>query len=90
MAEVNESKVAPKAEEPTPAPVAPVVAETPQPSTANKDHVASRNFMARFEHQVLSFKEGDVIEARIGEVLRATGAPIKLVEKLVKETKGKL
>ncbi len=54
------------------------------------DHVAIRDFGARFEHQVLRFSGGEVIDSRVGKALRALGAPIKLVERLAEETKGRL
>lgn len=58
--------------------------------TENQVFVAIRNFAARFEHQLLSFVEGEIIDHRVGKSLRALGAPIKIVEKSAKELKGKL
>ena len=76
------------------APVAdapPVVQAPEEPSVADThNHVAIRDFAARFAHQVLHFKKGDVIEPHIGAPLRASGSPIKLVEKATGETKGEL
>ncbi len=66
---------------------APAVA--PEKPKAQVEYVAMRDFKARFAHQLLSFSEGEVIEERIGSVLRLTGSPIKLVERSAKETKGR-
>lgn len=65
----------------------------PEPTPADPEthhHVAMRDFAVRFAHQVLHFKAGEVIEARIGRALRSTGSPIKLVEKSIEETQGEL
>ena len=59
-------------------------------ATETHDHVAIRDFKARFDHQLLSFAQGEIIDSRVGKALRATGSPIKLVEKLAEETKGRL
>ena len=58
--------------------------------TENQVFVAIRDFAARFEHQVLKFVEGEILDSRVGKALRATGAPIKVLEKSAKELKGKL
>ncbi len=75
---------APAAADPAPAPApAPVpVAETP------KAYVAIREFVARFEHQVHKFAEGQQIDARVGHALRALGCPIKIVEKVAEDIKA--
>lgn len=46
-------------------------------------HVAARDFKARYAHQLLTFAKDQVIDPLVGAALRATGAPIKLVEKAV-------
>jgi len=89
---VDETVVAPdETVTPEPEPEAPA----PEPSQAEVDpgpsqthnHVAIRDFMARFDHQVLSFVKDEVIDPRVGHGLRKQGAPIKLVEKPIEETK---
>ena len=72
----------------------PEIVVAPEPSVPElvipetHDHVAIRDFAARFAHQVLHFKAGEVIERRIGIALRAQGSPIKLVERVGEETQG--
>lgn len=76
-----------KAPDPTPDPKPEVASESDVSET--HDHVAIRNFTARFEHQVLKFVKDDIIDSRVGKALRAKGAPIKLVEK-TEEPAGEL
>lgn len=100
MAEVTETpstEVKEQTAGPESAPKAPPTAsvETPaveaEPDTsATHNHVAIRDFGAPFGHQILRFVKDELIEHRIGKVLRAQGAPIKLVEKSAKEIKGAL
>jgi hypothetical protein len=71
----------------------PKTPEKPAPKPVpevSKVHVAIRDFSARFAHQILHFKQDQEIEEFIAKELRAKGAPIKLVEKLAEETKGRL
>ena len=75
--------------QPEPAQAATPPEAAPRPSETH-NHVAIRDFAARFAHQILHFKAGEIIEARIGHALRAAGSPIKLVEKSAEETQGKL
>ena len=78
----------------SPAPVVPEapveaapIADLPDPS---KHYVAMRDFLARFEHLIHRFTEGQVIDPRIGHALRKTGSPIKLVDKTAEEIKAAL
>lgn len=75
-----------------PAPDAPAPVDAPPADLPDEtvNYVAARDFKARFEHQVHSFVEGQVIDSRVGHALRKTGSPIKLVEKLVEEIKAAL
>jgi hypothetical protein len=70
----------------------PSVTEEAAPEGPSETHwyVAIRNFVARYEHQLLTFVEDEIIDSRVGHKLRGLGAPIKLVEKSAKELKGKL
>ncbi len=76
---------------------APVVAATPVEAVAiadlpdpTKNYVAMRDFLARFEHLVHRFVEGQVIDPRVGHALRKTGSPVKLVDKTAEEIKAAL
>lgn len=63
------------------------IADLPDPT---KHYVAMRDFMARFEHLIHRFTEGQVIDPRVGHALRKTGSPVKLVDKTAEEIKAAL
>lgn len=70
--------------------VTPPASDVTSVAADTHDHVAIRDFRARFDHQVLNFSAGQVIDSRVGRALRATGSPIKLVERVVEELKDAL
>ena len=88
-------EVAPEPVPAAPAPVAPVTVSVPTAPASDLpdesvNYVAARGFRARFEHQVHSFVEGEIIDSRVGHALRKTGSPIRLVEKIAGEIKAAL